>query len=83
MSAARFAVGGVAAATTITALGQMADGKTPRLRVFIAGAGAAIVLGAIAGALPALARMFAVLLVLGALLGPGYSLINAARRLID
>lgn len=83
MNATRFAVGGAIAATVITALGTMASGELPRLRVFIAGGAAAIVLGGLAAILPSVASLFAVLIILGAVLGPGYSLINAAGRLIN
>lgn len=83
MNAGRSVVFTIGGAVAITALGQLADGKTPRLRVFIGGAGAAIVLSVIAAGAPGIAHLFAVLVLLGAVLGPGYSLLKAASRLIN
>lgn len=82
MTPARQCVYLIAGTVALTAGGQIAEGKAPRLRLFIGGTAAAIVLSLLAGAIPTAARLFAVLVFLGALFGPGYSLIKAVTRLI-
>jgi hypothetical protein len=74
--AAPLIAGGLTAAATMT------HGDMPKLRVGIAAVAGAVILGAIAGAVPQLARVFAYLIILGALLGPGYDLVLALTKLI-
>lgn len=82
MNAPRTVVLLVGGAVAVTFGGQLAEGKTPRIRLLIAGAGAAIVLSLIAGAIPTAATLFAVLVFLGSLFGPGYPLLTALTKLI-
>lgn len=69
-------------AGALTAAARLAAGDTPRLRIGIAAVAAAVLLGFIGAALPQLARALAWLILLGAMLGPGYDVIRALGRLI-
>ena len=69
-------------AGAMTAGANLANGNMPRLRVGIAAVAAAVILGAAAGVVPTLARVFGYLIILGAMLGPGYDLVLALGRLI-
>lgn len=70
-------------AGTMTAGAKLSKGELPRLRIAIGAVAASVVLGAISGPLPGFARAFAYLIILGALLGPGYDLVKALTKLLN
>lgn len=82
MSPASFTVAAVGGAVVMTAGSQIAAGRRPRAALFIGGTIAAAMLSALAGIAPALARALAGLIILGSLLGAGYSLTQPLRNLL-
>jgi ABC-type cobalamin transport system permease subunit len=70
------------AAGIITAAAQLSKGSAPKLRIGIAAVAGAVTLNLIGLALPSVARVFAGLIILGVILGPGYDLAAALNRLI-
>lgn len=69
-------------AAGITAGAKLSNGELPKLRIGFAGVFAAVSLSALSNVAPAITRAFAILIILGALLGPGYDLVRALTRLI-
>ena len=78
-----YVVVAIGAATLIVAGARLAKGETPRLRVFLGGTIAAVVLSVAAGVLPGLARGIATLAILGALLTSGYDLARPLAALVS
>jgi len=70
-------------AGAMTAGAKLSNGQTPRLRIAIAAVAASVTLGAIGTAVPQLARALGYLIILGAMLGPGYDLVKALTKLIN
>lgn len=66
----------IAGATAVVAAGQVAQGRTPGIRLALGGGIAAFLLAVAAGPLPGLANGIATLAVIGALLTSGYAAIR-------
>lgn len=77
-----YVVAAIGGATILTALAQLAADRTPRARVFIGGTVAAVVLSALAGPAPQLARGLATLAILTAALTSGYALAKPIAKLV-
>lgn len=71
------------AAAAITAGAVISKGETPRLRIALGGLFAAIGLSVLGAAAPRAARLFAGLVIIGTMLGPGYDLLTALTRLVN
>lgn len=82
MSPQTYAVTVVGTSTLIVAGANFAKGKTPSVRVFIGGTIAAFMLSAAAGPFPGMVRALSHLIILGTLLGAGYSLAQPLAALV-
>jgi hypothetical protein len=70
------------AAGTITAAAAISRGEQPRLRIAFASVTAAVMLSLIGRLALGPARLFAGLIIIGTMLGPGYDLLAALSRLV-
>lgn len=83
MNPSKLAVFAVATAAGLTIASKLAKGETPGARIIIGGTVAAVMLSAAAGPLPAIVRALSIVIILAALLGPGYSLAQPLTRLVS
>lgn len=79
---APLAAAAVFTATGLTAARDMSRGELPRARVIIGGTVAAVMLSAAAGAVPELVRALSIVIIIVALLGPGYDLVRPLTSLV-
>lgn len=82
MNPSRLAIISVLGAATLTAGAELAQGKAPGARIIIGATVAAVVLSAAAGPLPALVRALSIIIIITAVLGPGYSLAKPLTQLV-
>lgn len=83
MNPSRLAVFAVASAAGLTLAAEIAKGRTPKARIIIGATVAAVLLSTAAGVVPGIVRGLSVLIILGALLGPGYSLAQPLTKLVS
>lgn len=82
VNAPGIAVTAVATAAGLTAAANIATGKPVRPRLIIGAGVAAVMLSAAAGIAPQLVRALSVVVIIGALLGPGYALTKPLTSLV-
>ena len=81
MMPSKLALVAVFTAGGLTAASQLAKGETPGARILIGSTIAAVMLSAAAGPAPGIVRALSVVIILGALLGPGYALVKPLAKL--
>ncbi len=83
MNPSSYAVVACATAATVTAAAAMTRGQTPRLRIFIGGTIAAVILSAASGFAPEVVRGLATLIILSSIMGAGYVLLKPLTALVS